>query len=275
MPLEDLVCAGCGAPLKTANAQGAAIVCPYCSREHVFVTPPPEPSRHEHPVGSSVVVKWGSRWWPAQVVSVEGPDRWKIHYTGWASSWDETVGPDRIRPADAKAPTAPAAGRGARPFLLAALLVVVAVVAFVVLQQSPAGVQPTGRPADQFTPLAIGQPVQVRWNDAWYEGHIRAVYPDGRVRVHYEGWDDSFDEDVDRARVLQLPGGSQVVQPGGTVATPSTELTEGQRVQVEWLGNWYDGTVLGTELDGSVRVHYEGWDESYDEAVGRNRIRVP
>jgi RNA binding activity-knot of a chromodomain len=39
-------------------------------------------------------VKWGE--WSAEVLKTNG-DRYYIHYTGWANSWDEWVGPDRIR----------------------------------------------------------------------------------------------------------------------------------------------------------------------------------
>jgi hypothetical protein len=125
------------------------------------------------------------------------------------------------------------------------------------------------------TPLSAGQPVQVEWNGSWYEGRIRAVHPDGRVRVHYEGWEDSYDEDVGRERILLRPGGEQAVEPAGDVAHEGTALEAGQRVQIEWMGAWYDGRVLETRPDGGVRVRYEGWGEAYDEDVPRNRVRVP
>ena len=41
-------------------------------------------------------VEWHGTWWAAEVVKTNG-DRYYIHYTGWANSWDEWVGPDRIR----------------------------------------------------------------------------------------------------------------------------------------------------------------------------------
>src|SRR5262249_38367473 len=41
-------------------------------------------------------VEWNGTWWAAEVVRTSG-DRYYIHYTGWANSWDEWVGPDRIR----------------------------------------------------------------------------------------------------------------------------------------------------------------------------------
>lgn len=49
--------------------------------------------------GAAVMVKWHGSWWPAHVLQV-GPkgNRWFIHYDNYASSWDEWVGPGRIRP---------------------------------------------------------------------------------------------------------------------------------------------------------------------------------
>lgn len=46
--------------------------------------------------GAEVYVEWQGRWWRATVRQVVSPGRWLIHYDGWASSWDEAVGPERI-----------------------------------------------------------------------------------------------------------------------------------------------------------------------------------
>ena len=46
-------------------------------------------------------VEWHGTWWAAEVVKTNG-DRYYIHYTGWDNSWDEWVGPDRIRMPAAK-----------------------------------------------------------------------------------------------------------------------------------------------------------------------------
>ena len=49
-------------------------------------------------VGNHVAVLWRGTWYAATILAVQG-DRYKIHYTGWGSEWDEMVGTDRIRPA--------------------------------------------------------------------------------------------------------------------------------------------------------------------------------
>jgi hypothetical protein len=45
---------------------------------------------------NSIEVQWGQRWWPAEILQVQGT-QYLIHYTGWAASWDEWVTKDRIR----------------------------------------------------------------------------------------------------------------------------------------------------------------------------------
>jgi len=43
-----------------------------------------------------VEVLWGSSWWPATILQASG-GQYLIHYDGYASSWDEWVGADRLR----------------------------------------------------------------------------------------------------------------------------------------------------------------------------------
>lgn len=44
----------------------------------------------------SVLVEWQGRWYPAQILKQEGHSYY-IHYAGYEASWDEWVGPRRIR----------------------------------------------------------------------------------------------------------------------------------------------------------------------------------
>lgn len=48
-------------------------------------------------VGDPASVEWKGKWWPASVIEVGADNRWKIHYDGYDTSWDEWVGPERIR----------------------------------------------------------------------------------------------------------------------------------------------------------------------------------
>src|ERR1700692_2712165 len=51
--------------------------------------------------GDRVEVQWKGDWYQAGVIEVKG-DEYKVHYDGYASSWDEWVDNSRIRPAGIK-----------------------------------------------------------------------------------------------------------------------------------------------------------------------------
>jgi hypothetical protein len=97
-----------------------------------------ERAAHKHgaafAVGAEVYVEWQGRWWKAIVRDAPGNGRWLIHYEGWARSWDETVGPDRIvaRTATPPGPLAEDADRGAiAAVLLVVLITIVLALAWV------------------------------------------------------------------------------------------------------------------------------------------------
>lgn len=46
--------------------------------------------------GDSVEVRWKGKWYPARVLRA-ADGRYKVHYDGYGSEWDEWVGGDRIR----------------------------------------------------------------------------------------------------------------------------------------------------------------------------------
>jgi hypothetical protein len=47
-------------------------------------------------VGDAITVTWKNSNYPATVLAVLPNEQYKIHYTGYASSWDETIGLDRV-----------------------------------------------------------------------------------------------------------------------------------------------------------------------------------
>lgn len=65
--------------------------------------------------------------------------------------------------------------------------------------------------------------------------------------------------------------------PHVVVVTPppvAPTYVPGQVVQVEWGGQWYAARVLAIDPNGAFRIHYEGWSDSWDEAVPFTRIRI-
>lgn len=162
-------------------------------------------------VGAAVCVEWSGTWWNATVVSIVGPDSWRIHYDGWSSRWDENVGPARILPRSAK-PSAwgSSAPRRVTIYIIAAS---VAIAAGIVLLSRPS--EPVvstagpvahytglpGTPVPASTRLSIGAPVWVEWNSSWYPALVLEPLPDHRARVHYEGYSDAYDETVTPERI--------------------------------------------------------------------------
>ncbi len=48
----------------------------------------------------------------------------------------------------------------------------------------------------------------------------------------------------------------------------------GRRVEVEWKGSWYPAQVIDVD-GGSSQVHYLGYDDTWNEWVGEDRLRKP
>jgi hypothetical protein len=206
MSFAELTCANCTAPLGTEEKSPGVLVCSYCGRAHRFAKPPPAPRVHRHPRGSAVVVEWSGKWWDAHVLEVIGENAWQIHYDGWASNWNEVVGPDRIRDRSQAAhlprPANPKLG-----VVIAAVIVLVVVggASFSMLGALRGSSGPTSAPSGQLagpdTPLVAGQAIMIEWNGVWYRGSVVALEPGGTVRIHYDGYSTGYDESVPRSRI--------------------------------------------------------------------------
>ncbi|MBI2392223.1 MAG: hypothetical protein HYV09_21730 [Deltaproteobacteria bacterium] len=107
--------------------------------------------------------------------------------------------------------------------------------------------------------FAVGQRVQVEWKGSWWPAVVVQSQP-GLWFIHYEGYDNSWDEWVGPARIRVMPA------PGVRAV--------GAPVSVEWKGSWYPATILSIE-NGRYFVHYDGYDNSWDEWVGPERVRDP
>ncbi len=76
------------------------------------------------------------------------------------------------------------------------------------------------------------------------------------------------------------------IEPDGDLVTANTVLNAGDNVQVQWSGtvvlsdgestneSWWNGEVLDCNSDGTVRIHYAGWNPEWDESVSRDRLRI-
>lgn len=203
-------CQNCGAPLELAEGARRAR-CGYCQHDQdvsalVKAVPAPaaQPSAGSRfSAGQPVLCEWRGQWWPASVLEVLGDDLYLIHYDGYSSSWDETVNASRLALRSAKVPRAYAGSGIAVGVIIVALIAGIGAASVVLGGGSSSSPSATSAPAVYATPgqLVLGQAVVVQWSGRWWNATVIAVYPDGRVRVHYDGWASSWDEDVTIDRV--------------------------------------------------------------------------
>lgn len=109
-----------------------------------------------------------------------------------------------------------------------------------------------------------GDSMNVEWKGQWYPAKVLKASPDGeRCYIQYQGYGSEWNEWVteDRAEVTAHAdgGGVQHYMPGDTVS-------------VRWKGTWYPASVLEAR-HGRYRIHYDGYNASWDEWVGPSRVR--
>ena len=118
--------------------------------------------------GDRAQVYWKGSWWPAQVVKAKG-SKCYVHYDGYDKSWDEWVGPARIR---ITGPAVPSTSTALAPV-----------------------------PAVPITgTYAVGEPVLVFWKESWWPAQVIEV-GNNRWRIHYDNYDTSWDEWVGPDRI--------------------------------------------------------------------------
>ena len=140
-------------------------------------------------------------------------------------------------------------------------------------------------------PYRVGEHVLVEWekDQPPYPAYITERVSATRYRVHFDGYDSRWDEDVSLERLLGRVEGPVAVPPPPTkvalaagVTSPKTAgsagevavspYREGDRVRVSWRGSVYSATVTKVIAKDRFEVHYEGHEAAWDEVVGIDRI---
>jgi hypothetical protein len=131
------------------------------------------------PQPGDFVVKWGNRWWRAEVVAQNG-EQTLIRYVGYGAEWDEWITPDRARTfAEGDVIQDPA-----EQTTLSSL---------VDLDGSDIALSPS---TAKFL---------VEWKGRWWPADVLDAQ-DGKYLIHYEGYGDNWDEWIalDRLRAVEL-----------------------------------------------------------------------
>jgi hypothetical protein len=124
----------------------------------------------------------------------------------------------------------------------------------------------TFAPGGQQLDVGMVPDCDVEWGDTWWPAKLLET-KNGKYYIHYVGWSNSWDEWVTEDRYRPREGRPQEQpQPGN-----DNQLEEPD-CEVLWGGTWWKAKVL-EQKDGKYRIHYVGWDSSWDEWIGPERYR--
>jgi hypothetical protein len=125
-------------------------------------------------VGDRVLVEWESNVYPAIIMDAPSPSRFKVHYEGYDTIWDEVVPKGRIR-GMVTGPVPPV--------------------------EPPAKVRAKAIKAAQNNLYKQGDHVRVEWHGQLYAATITGIVGQEKYRVMYDGYGHEWDEIVGLARI--------------------------------------------------------------------------
>lgn len=115
---------------------------------------------------------------------------------------------------------------------------------------SPAGGKKDEKELKTNTGFAPGSKVEILWNGKWYAGHIKERRGK-ELKVHYDGWDDTWDEWVKEDK-LRLPGATtNSTAPVNVTRVKGAVYSVGQQVlfSPDRGKRWEKGIVLTVSAD--------------------------
>src|SRR5262245_13079424 len=132
-------------------------------------------------------------------------------------------------------------------------------------------------------PYRVGEYVWVEWDGKNYPAYIVEKKSTARYRVHFDGYDPRWDDDVTIDRIKgRISGPVSAPPPPEKVAraAPKSSGTQstlgpfkaGDRVRVKWRGSLYPATIVAVVAQDKYLVHYDGYEAAWDETVGADRV---
>lgn len=134
----------------------------------------------------------------------------------------------------------------------------------------------------------VGEHVLVIWEEDRppYPAYITEQKGKNRYRVHFEGYDSRWDDEVGIDRIVGRVEGPVSAPPpprkvelalkenpqASESALPVAPYKTGDRVRVRWRGSMYPATVVRVVAPDRFLVHYEGYENAWDEVVDIERI---
>jgi len=145
--------------------------------------------RRAHQIGDHILVDWRGAEYPAVIVGIEGPAKFHVHYDGYSEDWDETIPATRIRGRLSASPVPTPAGPPPNKVRSKAV--------------GSASASASPLPASVYR---VGDRVRVEWHGSIYPATIITALGDDRYRVHYEGYGNEWDEDINMNRIQRKGG---------------------------------------------------------------------
>jgi hypothetical protein len=125
-------------------------------------------------IGDHVMVDWEGNTYPAVILEAPGPAKFKVHYDGYDTIWDEIVVKDRIH------------GFVTGP---------------VAAPEPPAKVRAKAIKAAQTNTYKPGAHVRVEWHGQIYPATIKGIVGQEKYHVGYDGYGPEWDEIVGLSRI--------------------------------------------------------------------------
>jgi len=107
----------------------------------------------------------------------------------------------------------------------------------------------------------IGERGQAPWHGSQYPAEIQKINGD-QCFIHWYKENGTYDEWM----------ACSLFKADAAPTAPGTTFAEGEAVSVEWKGSWWPAHVIAAK-PGSWKIHYDGYDNSWDEWVGPARIK--
>jgi len=134
-------------------------------------------------------------------------------------------------------------------------------------------------------PHRIGEHVWVRWDAGRYRAFVVARMGEARYRVQFEGCDGTWQRDVPLEHVEGRVEESEAARsPERVACAPNGPMSRstaqgrnssykvGDRVRVRWRDSVYHATVAQVVSPDRFLVHYDGYENAWDEVVPLDRI---
>lgn len=137
--------------------------------------------------------------------------------------------------------------------------------------------------------LPAGTRLRALYANQWKPVTVLSEQADGKIKIHWDGYSDSWDEGksrsdlrIETATLNKLLAGESIATNEAPSPAPSDagveldpgQLRPGQKLEAQWGNRWLPVTVKRV-LPGGVEIHWDGYQDSFDETLPLSKLRRP